>query len=288
MKKSMFGEGKDMYYTEHYAVSSHDVDVNNNIRPSMVLRFMQETANHQMRDNKPSYYDLFFSGKSFVITRISIEIYEQLHQYDEIDVRCWVCEGKAATYVRCYQIYRDDTLCAQAYSEWALTDIHSGRLIRTSEIDFSKYEAGKKLELDLPRRFHVPGDLEMKRLGNERVRYSTVDLNGHMNNTYYPDMLWNCIPDIEQKMVTSMNIRFIHEALLNSEIEVFGAETERSFAKDPRAEQVYVMRSQIGERKNVEMIFGLKTLEHPLWDDDQLQSLMQEDTRQKNLRFPAK
>lgn len=288
MKKSMFGEGKDMYYTEHYAVSSHDVDVNNNIRPSMVLRFMQETANHQMRDNKPSYYDLFFSGKSFVITRISIEIYEQLHQYDEIDVRCWVCEGKAATYVRCYQIYRDDTLCAQAYSEWALADIHSGRLIRTSEIDFSKYEAGKKLELDLPRRFHVPGDLEMKRLGNERVRYSAVDLNGHMNNTYYPDMLWNCIPDIEQKMVTSMNIRFIHEALLNSEIEVFGAETERSFAKDPRAEQVYVMRSQIGERKNVEMIFGLKTLEHPLWDDDQLQSLMQEDTRQKNLRFPAK
>ncbi|MCH4007263.1 MAG: acyl-[acyl-carrier-protein] thioesterase [Eubacterium sp.] len=275
------GEGNTMYYTEHYAVSSHDVDVNNNIRPSMVLRFMQETANHQMRDNKPSYYDLFFSGKSFIITRISIELYEQLHQYDEIEVRCWVCEGKAATFVRCYQIYREDTLCAQAYSEWALADIHSGRLIHTSEIDFSGYEAGEKLELELPRRFHIPRDLELKKIGMDRVRYSTVDLNGHMNNTYYPDMCWDCIPDIERKMVTSINIRFVHEALLNSELDIYGAEADAGLAKDPRAEQVYVTQSRIGERKNVEIIFGLKKLEHPLWDEEQLNNLMNEDTRER-------
>ncbi len=60
-----------MRYTEKYKVTSHDVDVNNNMKPSLVLRYMQETANHQMRDRKPSYYDLFFAGKSFIITRIT-------------------------------------------------------------------------------------------------------------------------------------------------------------------------------------------------------------------------
>ncbi len=86
-----------MRYTEKYKVTSHDVDVNNNMKPSLVLRYMQETANHQMRDRKPSYYDLFFAGKSFIITRITIEIYEQIHQYDEIEVATWRCPEKGAT-----------------------------------------------------------------------------------------------------------------------------------------------------------------------------------------------
>lgn len=263
-----------MYYTEHYAVSSHDVDVNNNIRPSILLRFMQETANHQMRDNKPSYYELFFSGKSFVITRISIEVYEQLHQYDEIEARCWVCRGKAATFIRCYQIYRGTELCAEAYSEWALADLKQGGLVRTSDIDFSGYEYDEQLELDLPRRFRIPKEVELKKMGTDRVRYSEVDLNGHMNNTYYPDMLWDCIPDIEGKIVTSLNIRFVHEALLNSEVQIYGAEASPELSGDPRAEQVYVMQSRIGSRKNVDAVFGLKKLKDPLWDENQVRELM--------------
>lgn len=263
-----------MYYAEHYAVSSHDVDVNNNIRPSVLLRFMQETANHQMRDGKPSYYELFFSGKSFVITRISIEVYEQLHQYDEIEARCWVCQGKAATFIRCYQIYREGKLCASAYSEWALSDKKNGGLVRTSEIDFSRYESDDALDLDLPKRFRIPRDMELDQMGEDRVRYSQVDLNGHMNNTYYPDMLCDCIPDIEGKMVTSMNVRFVHEALLNTELQIYGAEAPLSMAGDPRADEVYVMQSRMGSRKNVDAVFGLKKLENPLWNEAQVRELM--------------
>lgn len=42
-------------YREHYSVSSHDVDINNNIKPSSLARLMQETANHNMRDRRPTY-----------------------------------------------------------------------------------------------------------------------------------------------------------------------------------------------------------------------------------------
>ena len=36
-------------YIEHYSISSHDVDINNNIKPSSFARLMQETGNHNMR-----------------------------------------------------------------------------------------------------------------------------------------------------------------------------------------------------------------------------------------------
>ena len=68
---------------------------------------------------------------------------------------------------------------------------------------------------------------------------------------------------------------------MNSELDIYGAEADAGLAKDPRAEQVYVTQSRIGERKNVEIIFGLKKLEHPLWDEEQLNNLMNEDTRER-------
>ena len=52
-----------MKYSEHYEVTCHDVDQNNHIKPTNLVRYMQETANHQMRDRKPSYYDLFLTAK---------------------------------------------------------------------------------------------------------------------------------------------------------------------------------------------------------------------------------
>lgn len=116
-----------MRYTENYEVTCHDVDVNNNIKPSLILRYMQETANHQMRDRKPSYYDLFFAGKSFIVTRVTIEIFAQLHQYDKIQVDTWNCPAKGVTFLRCYEIRRGDETVARAYSVWAVTDHETGK-----------------------------------------------------------------------------------------------------------------------------------------------------------------
>ena len=105
-----------MFYSEKYTVTSHNVDVNDNLRPTMVAQFMQETANHHMRDRKPSYYDLFAVGKSFIVTRMAIEIYEQIHQYDNIEVKTWRCPEKAATFIRCFLIERDGKVCAREQS----------------------------------------------------------------------------------------------------------------------------------------------------------------------------
>ena len=76
-------------YIEHYSISSHDVDINNNIKPSSFARLMQETGNHNMRDRRPTYEELFDNGQSFIATRILYEVIDQIHRYDEIDVHTW-------------------------------------------------------------------------------------------------------------------------------------------------------------------------------------------------------
>lgn len=249
-----------MRYTECYEVTSHDVDVNNNIKPSLLLRYMQETANHQMRDRKPSYYDFFFEGKSFIVTRITMEIYAQLHQFDRIEVDTWRCPAKGVTFLRCFEIRRGGEVAARAYSVWAVTEHASGRLCRVSEIDISNYELEDALSLTLPTRFRLPRDCAYSKAGSREIFFSDVDMNRHMNNTNYPDMLWNFIPDVMDKQVTSINLRFMKEAPLGAVVDIYRTKLAGPLPQDAEAEETWCFYSLVDGQVNVEAEIGMKRL----------------------------
>lgn len=246
-------------YTERYTILSHDVDANNNARPSIISRLMQETANHHMRDRKPTYYDLFFNGQSFIATRIAFELLEQLHPYDKIEVHTWTCEGKAATFRRCHLIERAGETIARSYSEWAVADLNSGKLCRTNEIDFSNYEKDEPLELSVPVRFHFPKDLRFDTVDSKVVKYCDCDMNMHMNNTFYQDMIWNAFPNVEERKLTSFSLRFMAEAHLGSEISIQRAVLDEPVDDGAGAEFSCYFRSIVGGRVNTEaLVSGAK------------------------------
>jgi Acyl-ACP thioesterase len=247
-----------MKYEEKYIVSSHDVDVNNNIKPSLLIRYMQETANNQMRDRKPSYYDMFFAGQSFILTKMNVEIYQQIHQYEHIVAKTWRCPSKAATFVRGYSIERDGELMALSYSEWAVADIETGRLYRTNEIDISNYETDEIPELKLPKRFRFPKDADFREVGTHHVFYSEVDMNRHMNNTNYSDMLWNYIPGVTEKEVTTISLRFMKEAPLDADLRIEMAKLPEPDPSDSKAEETYMFKSLVPGGTNVEAMFGMR------------------------------
>ncbi len=230
---------------------SHDVDANNNARPSIISRLMQETANHHMRDRKPTYYDLFFRGQSFIAIRIAFEVMEQIHPYDKLDIHTWTCPSKGATFLRCHVIMRDGVPIVRSYSEWAVADRNTGKLCHTDEIDFSNYEIDEPLEMKVPVRFHFPKDLEFEKCGTWQVNYCDCDMNLHMNNTNYQDMIWNFIPDVEHKKLTSFSLRFMAEAPVNSLIEIERAKLETPIDDGCGGEESYYFRTGVNGKTNI-------------------------------------
>lgn len=251
-----------MKYSEKYTITSFDVDINNNIRPTSLINYLQETANHQMRDRKPSYYDFFREGKSFVVTRMSIEVMEQIGQYEEVEVRTWACPAGGATFPRSYDIVRDGRVIVKAYSEWAVPNRNTGKLCRHDEIDISNYENEKAVELSIPKKYRFPGNLEFERKGEHVVSYSDCDMNLHVNNANYSNMLWDYIPGIEEKEITSINVRFNHEAQLGSTIDIYMRAFDNEFSKDPRASETFAFKTFVKGKKNVEFLIGVKEAGH--------------------------
>ena len=243
------------YYSENLEIMSHDVDGNNNARPSIIARLMQETANHHMRDRRPTYYELFQEGKSYILVRFACELIEQLHPYDKVEVRTWTCEPKGATFKRNYEIVKEDRIIAKAYSEWAVVDIKSDRILRANQVDHKNYERGDQIELLIPIKFHFADSHEFKHVGHKHVGYTDCDMNMHMNNTHYQDMLWDYIPEVQDKKMTAFSLRFMAEAHMGSNIEIEMAESDL-IPDASGGKETWMFRTEVGGRQNVEAIIN--------------------------------
>ena len=68
----------------------------------------------------------------------------------------------------------------------------------------------------------------MEEVGKYKVSYTDLDYNGHMNNTYYADILCNYIPELAEgtHRVESLRIHYSKEAPLGDVLTVMRNRTD--------------------------------------------------------------
>ena len=214
-----------MIWTENVCINSHDIDYNGVVTPTAIVRTMLECSNWQMRKCGPSLEYLRENGQAFLLNRFSLEVYKPLHTYDNITVRTWGCPAPRLLFPRCYEIWRDGELVSRAHAVMALIDIHSRKLLRTSEFH-PNFDYEPDFETQLSEQLNVPRtNDELKELGSFFVGYGICDQNRHMNNTHYGDTLLSFV-DTEGKYLTSMTIHFVQEAPMGEHVKVFGKTAE--------------------------------------------------------------
>jgi len=209
-----------MKWIEHYKLGAAETDINSIASASAVLRYMQDSSNSQMMAIKPSYEELFEKGLVFVLSRITISIYSPLRAHDRFEGETWASPSKGVTFNRCYRLTKEGSIIAEAVSAWALLNVNERRLCRVNEVDID-YGEEPLLELDMPARFRIPSEVQLTLVGERMVEYADCDLNGHMNNTHYPDILASYIGDMRGRRVAKMSISFVSEAPLGESIKIY-------------------------------------------------------------------
>lgn len=213
-----------MKWSEHYRINTHDCDPTGVVRPSLVQRYMQETANMQMKHEGPSNEELREMRLAFLLSRITVSTYAPLYAGDEIDVTSWGCESRGVSFNRCYQIRRNDEIVAEAASVWGLIGIDDHRIVRVGEVEM-RFGIDEPLELESTR-VRIPRDLNPALVGERPVVYSDLDMNNHMNNTNYPDMFCDFIPEMPGRRVANMAISYVNEAPLGELLKVYTVKSD--------------------------------------------------------------
>ena len=210
-----------MIYTEEYRINSHDCDFNGFVKPSAILRYMHETANLQLREYGPSNEQLREGNKAFILSKINLSFYSPLRTFDKIRVETWAVESKGVSFYRCSRVFKEQDLVAEMVAVFALVDTKEGKLLKVNEIEFGFDTETEMLELDLPARFRIPEDIDLRLIGEHTVNYSDTDLNMHMNNTNYLDVFCDYLPNNKYNRVITAVINYQAEAPIGCTIKVY-------------------------------------------------------------------
>ena len=219
-----------MKFTQRYTVKWHDTDANRFVRPSALVTYLQETANEHLIHIGISLDELRDRhGLAFILGGLSVRSYEPLFSGDDIEVETWTCGEKGFRHNRCFRLLRSGKTVAEATSQWALIKLSDGSLVKVEDMPYH-IEPEEPIALsDLPTRLKMPPLAEMDFAGERRIVYSDIDYNGHMNNTRYPDMLCDFIPEMRESRMTGMVQSFRKEAVFAHTLRVFRQKTEDGY-----------------------------------------------------------
>ncbi len=214
-----------MKFTVRKTVSPCDTDLNSRPFPSFYLRCMQEAAHMHMTAYPPSPETLRDEhGRVFVLSRAVVSVYRELHACEEITVTTWASPTRGASFPRSVELRSAGELIAKLSSIWALVDTEKHGICRPEEYPCS-YSTEPPLETELPLRFRIPRDAEFELWGEYTPTYADIDLNRHVNNTRYPDIMLGAIPEIQKAAFKSFGISYLHEAYAGEPLKIYTAST---------------------------------------------------------------
>lgn len=212
-----------MIYQETLTARWHDTDATLAVRPSQTLVYMQEMAFCHLNSVDRNLDKLRFEeGLAFILTRLTLKFYRPIRPAETITAQTWVSDGKGLNFPRYFRIQKQDgTVAAEGASSWLLIDLNTHLPRRVSDFAYG-FESEEPLPFATPRRFPIPED--MVEVGQRKIVYSDIDYNGHMNNTRYPDMVCDYLPEGTVGRIHTMHLEFVREAKFGSTLRVMRGE----------------------------------------------------------------
>ena len=211
------------FFENNKTVQAHEADFNNRLRLDSLFIYLQDTAAAHADKLDLGYTALIKYNYGWVLTWTNVEISSLPGFGEEIRIKTWPKKKYKLYSLRDFLVYNTkEEIIIKASTAWLPINITSKRIIDTSNlpapINYQEKESA------LP---SLPGKIsEMKSrefLFSRQMRYTDIDLNQHVNNIKYIEMIMDCFTkeQHEQLMVRNISVNFVSELQYNDTIEVF-------------------------------------------------------------------
>ena len=174
-------------YETIYTVPSFNCDCNNNLHLSGLLKFTQQVCFEHMELYGLPYESMFDMGMIFMLSKVYIRIHQMPRPNQQLKLRTCPLTPVGAQFLRAVTFEEETTgqELVRVYTSNLLVNPQTRKILRPAAFthplnagDFP--ESMNIFKIAQPEVLHPAPD--------RPVRYSDIDLNGHINNTVYADI----------------------------------------------------------------------------------------------------
>lgn len=179
-------------YTQAYGIQAIHLDATGQVKPSVLLHFVQEAAGGHCSILGLDWDSLAKKNLFWAVIRHRLEIDRLPRQGETLRVETWPMPTTRSAFPRAAVGYDEvGNTVFRCTSLWVLMDTKTRQMVLPgkSGIDLEGLIFGNELP--------APGSLhpfEGEEAATRQVWYSELDRNGHMNNTRYLDWAMDLLP----------------------------------------------------------------------------------------------
>lgn len=210
-------------YEKTIRVDSSDGDRYDRLRPSALLRYFQDVGTeHTLLVGMDRDYLVSEYHGCWLLTRVWFRLERPIFSGEDIRVETWH-RGVSGI-----QVYRDFRICCgnavvgQAASAWVVADVENRKMLRPQSIPaIAEAPVPEGVENHLLKLIRAP---EEKHFSYEKtIRYADLDVNGHMNNTKYADVLLDVFSpqELEDRYIAEMQLNYSQECRFGETIAIY-------------------------------------------------------------------
>ncbi len=214
---------------ENIKIESTMVDSSRHLKLPAFFSLIQDIATADAENVGLGKNKTMDKGLLWVFTRVYVEFYDTPSYMDECELSTYPGKRKMFFFPRYVELHDSKgNPLAKCSTIWVLIDEKTRRAILKPEIDVDADQT-KGDELPLPEKTNErPSSFVYSRI----VRYSDVDLNGHLNNVRYIEMIVDLLSSEEhrEKRLASFLINYLKEVKEGEEVELYANE-DRTYVK---------------------------------------------------------
>lgn len=205
-------------YKENVTITSVDVDQNLELRLSNLFKYFQLVGSNHVKKLGASHQDLINHNVLWVVIRMDVKIFRMPKLDEEVVFMTHPGETRSFVFPRHFHVFdKKGNLIISSSSMWALMDKDTRKVVLKPEGLVKIKSESSKYDLPLPDK--VVGDAPSKIMTN-KVRYTDIDLNGHLNNTSYIEFILNTHkPEFyKENKISSISINYDKEIRSTDEV----------------------------------------------------------------------
>lgn len=212
----------DAFYQRSFPITSSEVDVHGDCRPAALLSFFQDLATdhaaalHMDRDYLMADYHAIW-----MLVRVWYRLSRPLRMGEEVTIRTWHRGAGGLIVYRDFDLYVDGVPVGEAVSAWVVADVESRKMLRPGSVqNIAMSPVPDTVKDKQLRLIRAPKDRRF--IYTKTIRFSDLDINGHMNNTKYADVMLDALTpeELKDRFIAELQLNYSRECLAGEAMDI--------------------------------------------------------------------